>query len=172
MRQIDRRDDCLGRRSHCFLLAREEHRKPTPRMYLTGSSVSELKPCCELQHSRPAVAETWIPLRDIQRLRREATGTLSQGLLKCEARSCRRRNHAARQRKLRMIENIEEFSAKLEIQPLGQLRILRQRKIDIPKSGAVDGVATKIPEIACGGGEGERIDIAVRGIAAKNLVRL
>jgi hypothetical protein len=39
-----------------------------------------------------------------------------------------------------------------------------------PPGRAVEGVATKIPEIACGGGEGERIDIAVRGIAAKNLM--
>ncbi len=130
----------------------------------------ELKPCSELQHSRPAATKTWIPLRDVRRLRREAAGTPSQGLLKCEARSGRRRNHASGQRKLRMIENIEEFGAELEIQPLGQLRILRQRKINIPKAGAVDCVATKIPEIACGCGEGEWVDVAVRGIAAKNLV--
>jgi hypothetical protein len=38
---INRRDDRLGRRPHCFPLAREEQRKPAPRMYLTGSSISE-----------------------------------------------------------------------------------------------------------------------------------
>jgi hypothetical protein len=38
---INRRDDRLGRRPHCFPLAREEQRKPKPRIYLTGSSISE-----------------------------------------------------------------------------------------------------------------------------------
>ena len=142
----------------------------TEREKKNRGSRLELEPRSELQHSRPAAAETWITLRDVRRLRREAAGTLSQGLLKCEARSSRRGNHAAGQRKLRMIENVEEFGAKLKIQPLGQLRVLRQRKINIPKAGAVDGVATKIPEIACGRGEGEGIDVAVRGIAAKDLV--
>ncbi len=41
IRVINRRDDRLGRRPHCFPLAREEQRKPKPRMYLTGSSISE-----------------------------------------------------------------------------------------------------------------------------------
>src|ERR1700730_243179 len=41
IRVINRRDNRLGRHSHCFPLAREEQRKPTPRMYLTGSSMSE-----------------------------------------------------------------------------------------------------------------------------------
>ena len=41
IRVINRRDDRLGRRPHCFPLAREEQHKPTPRMYLTGSSISE-----------------------------------------------------------------------------------------------------------------------------------
>ena len=41
IRVINRRDDRLGRRPHCFPLAREEQRKPAPRMYLTGSSISE-----------------------------------------------------------------------------------------------------------------------------------
>jgi hypothetical protein len=42
IRVINRRDNRLGRRPHCFPLAREEQRKPKPRMYLTGSSISEL----------------------------------------------------------------------------------------------------------------------------------
>jgi hypothetical protein len=42
IRVINRRDDRLGCRPHCFPLAREEQRKPTPQMYLTGSSISEL----------------------------------------------------------------------------------------------------------------------------------
>src|SRR5580692_7102344 len=41
IRVINRRDNRLGRRPHCFPLAREEQRKPKPRMYLTGSSISE-----------------------------------------------------------------------------------------------------------------------------------
>ena len=41
IRVINRRDNRLGRHPHCFPLAREEQRKPTPRMYLTGSSISE-----------------------------------------------------------------------------------------------------------------------------------
>ena len=41
IRVINRRDDRLGRRPHCFPLAREEQHKPTPRMYLTGSSISD-----------------------------------------------------------------------------------------------------------------------------------
>jgi hypothetical protein len=56
------------------------------------------------------------------------------------------------------------------IRPLGQLRVFRQRKINIPKAGAVDCVATKVPEIACGRGECERVDVAFRGIVAKDLV--
>src|SRR5580692_1329240 len=44
IRVINRRDDRLGCRPHCFPLAREEQRKPTPQMYLTGSSISELQP--------------------------------------------------------------------------------------------------------------------------------
>jgi len=43
IRVINRRDDRLGRRPHCFPLAREEQRKSKPRMYLTGSSISELE---------------------------------------------------------------------------------------------------------------------------------
>ena len=42
IRVINRRDDRLGRHPHCFPLAREEQRKPTPRIYWTGSSISEL----------------------------------------------------------------------------------------------------------------------------------
>jgi hypothetical protein len=41
IRVINRRDDRLGRRPHCFPLAREEQHKPTPRMFLTRSSISE-----------------------------------------------------------------------------------------------------------------------------------
>ncbi len=41
IRVINRRDDRLGRHSHCFPLAREKQRKPTPRMFLTCSSISE-----------------------------------------------------------------------------------------------------------------------------------
>jgi len=41
IRVLNRRDDRLGRRPYCFPLAREKQRKPTPRMYLTGSSISE-----------------------------------------------------------------------------------------------------------------------------------
>ena len=41
IRVINRRDDRLGRRPHCFPLAREEQRKPKPRMFLTRSSISE-----------------------------------------------------------------------------------------------------------------------------------
>ena len=41
IRVINRRVNRLGRRPHCFPLARERQRKPKPRMYLTGSSISE-----------------------------------------------------------------------------------------------------------------------------------
>jgi hypothetical protein len=44
IRVINRRDDRLDRRPHCFPLAREEQRKSKPRMFLTGSSISELWP--------------------------------------------------------------------------------------------------------------------------------
>jgi hypothetical protein len=36
IRVINRRDDRLGRRPHCFPLARETQRKPKPRICLTG----------------------------------------------------------------------------------------------------------------------------------------
>jgi hypothetical protein len=43
IRVINRRVNCFDRRPHCFPLARERQRKPKPRMYLTGSSISENK---------------------------------------------------------------------------------------------------------------------------------
>jgi hypothetical protein len=52
IRVINRRDDRLGRRPHCFPLAREEQRKPTPRMFLTRSSISEEQLQRELYDTR------------------------------------------------------------------------------------------------------------------------
>jgi hypothetical protein len=80
IRVINRRDDRLGRRPHCFPLAREEQRKPTPRMYLTGSSISERQSTvprgglqsCDNRHASPdndhvfcyvaGGAGTWLPV--------------------------------------------------------------------------------------------------------------
>ena len=59
IRVINRRDDRLGRRPHCFPLAREEQRKPTPRMFLTRSSISVIQalqersdPAGNLEHQK------------------------------------------------------------------------------------------------------------------------
>jgi hypothetical protein len=55
IRVINRRAERLGRRPHCFPLAGEEQqRKPTPRIYLKGSSISELELECQLHDSRIA----------------------------------------------------------------------------------------------------------------------
>jgi len=40
-----------------------------------------------------------------------------------------------------MVEDVEKLGAKLKVEALGQTRIFCHRKINIPKTGAVDGIA-------------------------------
>ena len=60
IRVINRRDDRLGRHSHCFPLAREKQRKPTPRMFLTCSSISE-------EEMQPKLNQAWVGYRGANR---------------------------------------------------------------------------------------------------------
>jgi hypothetical protein len=67
-----------------------------------------------------------------------------------------------------MVEYIEEFAAKLKDQPLGEMRVFRNREIDIPESRAVHCVATQIAVFSSGRRERKRVDIAIRWTSAQN----
>ena len=72
-RVINRPDDGLRRR-YCFRLAREKQRNPTPRMYLTGSSISEVKPQCDLNDARGPVTQARSRTQDLAKCRAQDIG--------------------------------------------------------------------------------------------------
>src|SRR5262249_48604401 len=49
---------------------------------------------------------------------------------------------------LRMIEDVEELGAVLQFEPLGELEILEQRKVEVGESGAAQEIATGVAERA------------------------
>jgi hypothetical protein len=80
IRVINRRADRLGRHSRCFPLAREKQCRAAPRMYLTGSAISELILQTELENAigqrralnlaeRP-IAEVIVWIRKLRRVER------------------------------------------------------------------------------------------------------
>jgi len=121
----------------------------------------ELKSRGELHHSRASAAETRIALRDIRGLSRKTTRTFRE-----------RRSwiyYTSRQRELRMVEYVEEFGAKLKDEPLGEMRVFRNREVDIPESRAVHRVATQISVLSNGRRKRKRIDITIRRTSTQNL---
>lgn len=96
----------------------------------------ELESRGELQNARTAATQTGISLRDVRGLRGKTARAIREAV-----RKSARCNETTRQRELGVIEDVEEFGAKLKIQSLVQWRIFRKREICIPKPGAVDGVA-------------------------------
>src|SRR5262249_36747965 len=59
-----------------------------------------------------------------------------------------RRNACADAEPLRMVEDVEELGAVLQLDPLSELEILEQREIEVGESGAAQKVATRIAEFA------------------------
>jgi hypothetical protein len=91
IRVINRRDDHLGRRPHCFPLAREEQRKPTPRMFLTRSSISEVELRSELDKPRRLCAHNV-----------------------AERRAINISVHGLWSKELSVVENVKAFDAELQ----------------------------------------------------------
>jgi hypothetical protein len=68
-----------------------------------------------------------------------------------------------------MVEYVEEFGAKLKDEPLGEMRVFRNREVDIPESRAVHRVATQISVLSSGRRKRKRIDITIRRTSTQNL---
>src|ERR1700751_1316324 len=153
---------CLATPNKLYILrikARRQMQNRT-RKKNRGSRL-ELESRSELNTPLTSTAETRVALRDVWGLGRKTAGTIRK--------RCSRIYYTAGQRELRMVKYIEEFGAKLEDEPLGEMGVFRNREIDIPESGAVHCVATQISVLSRGRRERKRIDIAIRGTSTQNL---
>src|ERR1700739_314751 len=100
IRVINRRADRLGRHSRCFPLAREKQRRAAPRLYLTGSAISE--PELQRKLHEPGIV-------DVQDLSERAALIRYVSI------------HAI---ELRVIPHVEDIAAEFQLPPLAEVRLL------------------------------------------------
>jgi len=106
----------------------------------------ELESRGKLQHAWPSTTEARIALRHIRS--------------RCDLSKTRSSERVARQGKLWVIEYVEYLGSNLQIELLGQLCVLRNGEIDVPKTRTIDCVPAEISESRVRHRKGIRIQIA------------